>query len=244
MKRKVLLLGASGNIAPHVLPGLEPYYHLRLADIKPHPDGKPILTVDVTSFQQVKEAARGMDAIMNFTVVRDHPLHSFHVSTLGAWHVMRAAAELGIKKIIHTGPQSIRGAYDHDFDIIDVPKAPGSGYYGITKMLGTEICRIYARAYDIQTICFLFNGLGPRPTEKVVKKDFPPFTIVWEDLQHACRLALEIESVPDNFQEFNMLSYEGHQKYSVDKARRILGFEPLEKWENYFKRIPSEVGNL
>ena len=239
MKKKVLLLGASGNIAPHLLPGLEPYYHLRLADIKPHPDGKPILTVDVTSYQQVKEAARGMDAIMNFTVVRDHPVQSFRVSTLGAWHVMKAAAELGIKKIIHTGPQAVRSDYDHDFDIIDVPQAPGFGYYGLTKMLSAEICRIYSRTYGIQTICFLFNGLGPKPTEKVVKRDFPPFTIVWEDLQHACRLALEIESVPDNFQEFNMLSYEGHGKYRVEKARRILGFEPLEKWENYFKRIPS-----
>ncbi len=239
MKKKVLLLGASGNIAPHLLPGLEPYYHLCLADITPHPDGKPILTVDVTSYQQVKEAARGMDAIMNFTVVRDHPVQSFEVSTLGAWHVMKAAAELDIKKIIHTGPQAIRSAYDHDFDIIDVPEAPGSGYYGLTKMLGMEVCRIYSRAYDIQTICFLFNGLGPKPTEKVIQKDFPPFTIVWEDLQQACRLALEIESVPDNFQVFNMLSYEGHQKYSVDKARRILGFEPLEKWENYFSRIPE-----
>jgi nucleoside-diphosphate-sugar epimerase len=236
MKKKVLLLGASGQIAPHLLPGLEPYYHLRLGDIKPHPDGKPIFTVDVTSYQQVKAAACGMDAIMNFTVVRGDPVRSFQVSTLGAWHVMKAAAELGVKKIIHTGPQSIRSDYDPYFDIFDVPKVPGFGYYGLTKMLGSEICRIYARAYNIQTICFLFNGLGPSPKEKFVKRDFPPFTIVWEDLQHACRLALEIESVPDNFQEFNMLSYEGHQKYSIEKARRILGFQPLEKWENYFKR--------
>ena len=35
--KNVLLLGASGNIAPHIIPGLEQYYNLRLADIKPHP---------------------------------------------------------------------------------------------------------------------------------------------------------------------------------------------------------------
>ncbi|MCZ6677249.1 MAG: NAD(P)-dependent oxidoreductase [Candidatus Poribacteria bacterium] len=238
MKKKVLLLGASGNIAPHLLSGLEPYYDLHLADIKPHPDGNPILSVDVTSYEQVLEAARDMDAIMNFTVVRGDPVQSFHVSTRGAWHVMKAAAELGIKKVIHTGPQSIRGAYDHDFDVIDVPRSPGVNYYGMTKLLAMEICRIYARVHGIQTICFVFNGLGPSPTEKVSGKDFPPFTIVWEDLQHACRLALEIESVPDNFQDFNMLSYEGHGKYRVDKARRILGFEPREQWEDYFKRTP------
>ena len=56
-------------------------------------------------------------------------------------------------------------------------------------------------------------------------RDFPAFYIVWEDLQQACRLALEIESIPDYFQEFNMLSYFGQGKYNADKAKRILGFQ-------------------
>jgi len=236
MKKRVLILGACGNIAPYLLPGLDPYYDLCLTDIVVHPDNKPVINVDITSYQQVYNVAQGMDAIMNFTVIRDDPDQSFHVNTLGAWHVMKAASELGIKKVIHTGPQSIRNAYDQDFDIVDVPRSPGTGYYGLTKFLALEICRTYAQAYDIQTISFVFNGLGPRPTERVSGQDFPPFTIVWEDLQLACRLALDIESVPDNFQDFNMLSYEGHGKYSVEKARQVLGFEPTEKWENYFKR--------
>ena len=101
-----------------------------------------------------------------------------------------------------------------------------------------EICRIYARAFRIQTICFLFAALGPSPQAKVADEDFPPFYLVWKDLQHACRLALEIESVPDHFQVFNMLSYLGHEKYLIGKARQILGFEPTEEWESLFKRKP------
>lgn len=238
MKKKVLLLGASGLIAPSLIPGLDPYYDLYLADIVPHPDGKPIIDCDIASFHQVQKAAQGMDAIMNFTVVRNHPDNSFHVNTLGAWNVMKAAVEHGIKKVIHTGPQNIRFVYDHDFNFGEAPPTPGTGYYCLTKMLSAEICRTYSRTHGIQTISFVFNGLGPRPTEKVSGQDYPPFTIVWEDLQVACRLALEIESIPDNFQEFDMLSYEGHGKYSVEKARRILGFEPTEKWEKYFERTP------
>ena len=91
--------------------------------------------------------------------------------------------ELGIKKVVHTGPQLIRSHYDQDFDLADVPRAPGVGYYGLTKMLSYEICRTYARTYEIQTICFVFNGLGPHPEERDYGKDFPPFTITgppWE----------------------------------------------------------------
>ena len=177
-----------------------------------------------------------MDAIVNFAVVRDSPSLSFHVNTRGTYHIMEAARELGITKVVNTAAQSARYWFDHDFDVDAIPEWPGTGYYMCTKYLGQELSRIYARTYGIQTIYFLFNGLGPSPTEAVRDKDFPPFTVVWEDMQHACRLALEIDSVPDNFQYFNMLSYLGQGKYSIDKARRILGFEPRERWSEYFRR--------
>ena len=70
MKKKVLVLGASGLIAPNITAYLDPHYDLTLVDIKPHPHGRPVGQVDVTSYEQVFEAARGMDAIMNYTVNR------------------------------------------------------------------------------------------------------------------------------------------------------------------------------
>ena len=56
--KKVLLLGASGLIAPHIIPGLEPHYDLRLADIKPHPDGKPILGLSMEDNEMAEQALR------------------------------------------------------------------------------------------------------------------------------------------------------------------------------------------
>ena len=213
-------------------------YDLTLADVKPHPQGTPVERVDVTDWDQVLAAARGMDAIMNFTVVRDHAELSFHVSTRGAWHVMRAAAQLGIDRVVHSGPEYVRPRYYFDFDIDDAPPAPGTGWYSVTKMHSREICRIYARTYGIVTPCFLFNGLGAAPSEPVRGKDFPPFGIIWEDLHHACRLALEVESLPDFYQEFNLHSHLGQGKFSIDKARRLLGYEPTRDWARLYRRQP------
>ena len=234
--RKVLLLGSSGHIAPNIIPALGQYYDLRLADLKPHPDGLPTRTVDITDYKQVLEAAQGVDAIANFTVNRPHPVLSFAVSTTGAFNVMQAAAEVGIKKVLHTGPELVIPDYGHEFDIGEVPQRPGPGYYGLTKMLGMEICRAYARTHGIQTICYQFNGLGPKPERAVQGQDFQPFTITWEDLVQACRLALDIEVVPDDYQAFNLHSYMGQGKYNIDKARRLLGYEPSEPVERYYRR--------
>jgi hypothetical protein len=51
-----------------------------------------------------------------------------------------------------------------------------------------------------------------------------------------------VESVPEGFQAFNMLSYRGPGKYVTEKARRLLGFEPLERVEKYFSRTPEDAG--
>jgi len=233
--KRVLLLGASGIVAPHIIPCLEPYYELCLADVKPHPEGKPTLTVDVTSYEQVLEAARGVEAIMNFTVNRQDPTLSFAVNTQGALHVAKAAVELGIKKIVHTGPALVLSDYTHDFDIGDVPQRPGTSYYWLTKYLSLEICKIYARTHGIQIVCFQLVQLRPKPTERAVG-DSCAFIVVWEDLAHACRLALEIESVPDHFQAFNLHSFGLQGKYLIEKAERILGYWPLEQVEDCFKR--------
>ena len=219
-------------------PELKADYTLHLADVKHHSAGDGVTMVDVTSYEQVLGASRGMDAIINFTVVHNDSVQSFEVNVKGAYHVMRAAAETGIQKVIHTDPQAVRSLYDHDFDVNDVPPAPDTGLYSCTKHLSNEICRIYAREHDIQTITLLFNELGPKPSAPIVKGDFPPFSIVWEDLQHAIRLALEVKSVPGNFQVFNLLSYHGHGKFSTEKAKRLLGYAPLEQLEAYYKRVP------
>ena len=240
-KKKVLFLGAAGLIGPYLTPGLVGDYDLRLTDVKQHPDGIEVEHVDVTDYAQVLKAAQGMDAIMNFTVNRNDADLSFHVNTCGAWHVMRAAAELGIRKVVHSGPQAVRSLYDHDFDVDQVASRPSTGLYGTTKLLSAEICRAYARTHGIQVISFLFNGLHDSPSEPIKGRDFPVMSVVWDDLIQACKQALELESVPGGYQEFNLHSHLGHEKYSLERAREILGFEPKPNMAEFYRRPVSEV---
>ena len=238
--KKVLLLGASGLIAPHITPALEKDYDLRLADIKDHPDGKPVLNVDVWDYGQVREAVEGVDAVMNFTVLRHDDTLSFQVNTIGAWNVMKAAADAGIRKVIHTGPAQTLLAYVHDTDIpVDAPDAPSSDYYFITKHLSNEIVRSFARHHEIHTVCFLFQGLAPRPTEHTGKASTRSFLIIHDDLAVACRQGLELPSVPGFYQAFNLHSHYGPGQYSLEKAERILGYAPQEEWWQWQRR-PAE----
>ena len=234
--KRVVVLGARGHIGPVITPGLAQHYDLTLTDVVPDADGVDTATVDIRDYEAVLRACEGQDAVLNLCVDRHDSVASWEVNTRGVDNISRALVEHGIGRVLHTGPQLVRHWFDHDFRVDDVPPMPGTAHYCLTKFLGMEISRAYARQYGIDTVWFLFNELGSKPQEQRGRDPHPPFTVVWEDLVTACRLAFEVEDLPDHYQWFNLNSYLEHGKYSVDKARRILGYEAGEPIERYFRR--------
>ena len=67
---KVLILGGHGYLGPHVVKALEPYYELRITDIKPIETKHEAMQVDASSLDDVMRAAEGMEAIINCSVLR------------------------------------------------------------------------------------------------------------------------------------------------------------------------------
>jgi uronate dehydrogenase len=234
--KRVVVFGAHGHIGRFIMPGLAEHYDLTLTDVVEHPEGRDSDHVDIRNYDAVCRACADHDAILNLCVVRGDPVVSWEVNTRGVENISRAMVEHGIGRVLHTGPQLAREWFDHDFRVDDVPPMPGTKHYCLTKFLGMEISRAYARQYGIDTVWFLFNELAPKPREQVERGAHPPFTLVWEDLVTACRLAFEVEDLPEHYQWFNLNSYLEHGKYSVDKARRILGYEVGEQVERYFRR--------
>ena len=62
------------------------------------------------------------------------------------------------------------------------------------------------------------------------------FVIIYDDLAVACRQGLELDLVPDFYQAFNLHSHYGPEKYSLEKAERLLGYVPQEKWWDWQRR--------
>ena len=100
---RVLILGATGYLGPHVVKALENEYVLRLTDIKESSwEEHEYLQVDVSDPEQVLRAAEGMDAIINLSVLRWDPEQAFDVNTRGTYNVLTAAQTHGIRRIINT----------------------------------------------------------------------------------------------------------------------------------------------
>jgi nucleoside-diphosphate-sugar epimerase len=206
--------------------------------------------VDITDYAQVLEAARGMDALVNCTVVRPDLVLAFHVNLLGAYHVARAAVETGIRRIVHTGPQLVftheNADYFHDFDVADdVPERPGSGLYGISKYLGGEVMRVFAERHGLEVAAFVYCYFEPADGgEEEPRAGVFPFTTAWEDtgepFLHALRAPSSAFERP--LELFHITSRLPNGKFGGSgKAERLLGWTPRHDFAGLWTRPEPET---
>ncbi len=237
---RVLMIGANGYMGPHVVKLLAPQHQLRITDIHPAPEqirqafpDQEYFDLDITDLDQVLRAAEGMDAIINLAVVRRDPRLAFLVNAQGCYHVMQAAVQHGIRRVINTGPHfTVAGpSYEGlDFEISpDGPPQSGTGLYALTKSLGHEVCRAFTRCHEIYVQDLLFYSLRDL-SQLVPEARGVPFVVSWRDAAEAFRLSLEIDlqRLPSRFETFFILGDLPQAKFSNEKAKRILGFQPQD----------------
>ena len=254
---KLVLYGAGGPVAAAAIAELEQHHTLRLTDLRPpevphprqgdadqagrwparpHPKEHEFVAVDVTRPEQVLAAAEGMDAIVNLSVIRPDPVLSFRVNMMGAYHVMQAAVQHGIKRVVHTGPEVIIGHYWHDFDItVEAPPRPGTGYYLLTKYLGQEVVRSFSETHDLETIALYFHVFQPADAPEPMRSA-SPFLVSWEDTGRAFRCAVEAPPMPHRYEPFIITTDLPQGKFNAEKAKRLLGWEPRDRFPGHWRR--------
>ena len=268
MEGRVAIFGAGGPVGAAAARALRDHYTLRLTDLRPlaeiiaenkpqSPDAPlPELPappheerpVDVSDYAQVSEAARGMEALVNCTVVRGELVPAFHVNLVGAYNVARAAVEHGITRIVHTGPQLVwsgqNADYSHDFDVDDdVPARPWSGLYGISKFLGIEVMQVFAERHGLEVVAFLYYSFqSAAQTDGAAGQGLFPYTTAWEDtgepFLHALRAPSSAFERP--LERFLITSRLPHGKFgSSGKAQRILGWSPKHDFAPIWTRAQS-----
>ena len=256
---KIVIFGAGGPVGACAVRALKGHYTLRVTDIRPMEEiaaGEPqgprsplpeILgpphenrIVDVTRYDQVLDACKGMDAAINVTVVRPDPALAFTVNMSGAYNVAKAAAECRLKRLIHTGPFHLSVGHDadpyHDFEIVDdIPLHPGTQLYAVTKYLGGHITKVFAERCGLEVLTFLYCGFRPREIlDEERGKGIGPFYTSWEDTGEAFLYGLQAPTMPQPYETFFIRSNLPQEKYRADKAERLLGWRPNDNFKELY----------
>lgn len=257
---RVAIFGAGGPVGAAAARALAPHYTLRLTDLRPASEiraagpqspGAPLpetlpppheeRLVDVGDYGQVLEAARGMDALINCTVVRHEQEAAFRVNLTGAYNVARAAAELGIRRLIHTGPYHMTLGHNADYwwdhgVPADAPLHPGGDLYAVSKFLGGEVTRVFAEAHGLEVITFLYCHFMPADGgDRADGSGCGPFVTSWEDCGEAFLYGLRAPALPRPYEPFFICAPVPHGKFPPDKAARLLGWTARHRFERLWR---------
>lgn len=123
---------------------------------------------DLRNLDTVRGAMQGVDVVFHegalASVPRsiDDPLGSLESNVNGTLHVLLAARDAGVRRVIYASSSSVYGDTPTLPKREDMPTNPQSPY-AIHKLAGEQLCLAFTRFYHLETVALrYFNVFGPR----------------------------------------------------------------------------------
>ncbi len=163
---KILVTGGSGSVGQYIVDELLAHgYTVGVLDLlKPKQPSVVFHFVNILVLPDVEQAMKGYDAVIHCAGI-PHPLNDpaekvFNVNVNGTFNVLESAARNGIRKVVFTSSESTLGfafmtnrMMPHFIPIDESHPMRPQDPYGLSKVIGEQICRTYSAKYGIRTVC-------------------------------------------------------------------------------------------
>ena len=237
----VLLVGGSGLVGTFITPYLRQHHTVRVLDLAPPTHDVDFVEGSIADPEALRRALDGMDTFITVVMkggqggmTRNHTaelvIDNYTVNCLGLHLLLLTAQEMGINNGIHTGSMSQHNRSRTWYPSEDSVPLDGPNVYGLTKGLSEEICRYFAREFQMNLAVFRITGPSTRehyierrkgpPTKAVVPTDE-------EDLASAYLAGINfLQAGEGRFDAFFIAGDENHEEVNISKAKALLGWEP------------------
>ncbi len=116
----------------------------------------------------LKGAMRGVEFVLHQAAIPSvprsvkDPLRSHEANASGTLHVLSAARDAGVKRVVYASSSSVYGDTPTLPKVEDMRPDPLSPY-AVSKLCGEYYCRVFQKVYGLDTISLrYFNVFGPR----------------------------------------------------------------------------------
>jgi len=173
-----LITGGAGFIGSHIVEELvrrrervrvlDNFSTGRRENLAPFLEHVELVEGDLRDLSTVRRVAEGVDYILHQAALPSvprsiaDPLTSNDSNVTGTLHLLIAARDAGVKRVVYASSSSVYGdnpTLPKREDMSPAPKSP----YAVSKLAGEYYCRVFAQAYGLETVCLrYFNVFGPR----------------------------------------------------------------------------------
>jgi uronate dehydrogenase len=231
----VLVTGATGAVARGVLPFLEKRFDLRLLSPDgPEPGADPRhVRADLLDRASLARPLEGVESVLHLAVATGHPGTyeddtfndlRFDVNVKGTYHLFEMARRAGVRRVVQVSSLMVVWGHGAGGGVPgDAPARP-VGTYALTKALGEEVARYYARSHDLEVLVLRISAPLDVNDPQLRQKKVRPQQIPFPDLAQAFSLALTVPL--SGFEVVTVVGESSHRTWDLEPARRILGYEP------------------
>jgi nucleoside-diphosphate-sugar epimerase len=212
---KVVITGATGAVAPHVVTELEAGHSLTLFARRPLESKHAAVAGDLRSEEPCRRALAGAQAVIHLGGNSVPAPEAFEVNVVGTYRLLEAAREAGVERFIFASSNCV---YGHCFRVTARPfpleflpidethSCCPEDNYGLSKVLAEKLLANYSQTWGMRTAALRLNWVwGPgeiewrgRQTAADMEKQAPYFWAYVDarDTARAFRLALEAPDLP------------------------------------------------
>jgi nucleoside-diphosphate-sugar epimerase len=177
--RKVAVTGGSGRVGRHVLNEIGPHFDVTNVDLVAGDSGLPHVAADMLDLAALREAFRGQDAVIHLAAIdfdwKAAPERYIDVNVRGSWHVLQAAAEAGVKRVVICSSISACGLSEMRPDwrpqylqVDEAHECRPVQAYSVGKRVVEEMGLSFVRGTGMEVICL-------RPLAVVMPESFADF---------------------------------------------------------------------
>jgi len=240
---RVLITGAAGHIGRALRQGLHGQYDLRLADIAqqaPAREREEIVSADIRDLDALISVMQGVDVVVHLAGIPDEDswqrIRDMNIE--GCYNVFEAARQAGVKRVIFASSNHAVGFHRRDRLIDDTVAPRPDSRYGVSKVFGEALGRLYADKHGLSVACLRIGSFRPDDTPSA-----PRHLYTW--ISHRDMVQL-VERAIDYPHYHFIVAYgvSGNARNRWDNANvRWLGYVPQDDAEQYAAKI-AEKGDV
>jgi len=248
---KVAVTGGSGLLGSHVIDNLSNTASTTSIDLKaPQSQNTKVekyITASITDFNQMKEALRGHEAVIHLAAIpnpREASLETtFNNNVQGAWTVLQAAEEVGVRRVVVASSDSVFGLsynppdWPPQFLPVDEthPTRP-TEVYSLSKKVTETIAESFAARRAMEVIAI-------RPCHIIFPRGYPEIKARGQDIENYHFWAwVDPEDVAQAFKlATHTPDYTGYDVYTVAAEMGLNELPTLDLVEQRWAEVPKLV---
>ncbi len=223
---RVLITGAAGIIGTVLTKGLKDRYELHGLDRDPMPLMDHATIGDISDFETVYEASRGMDAIIHLTTAKSEEKDwegALKTSFRGTYNTFEAARQNGVRRVVYASRAAVVDPYPPGVKLtMDLYPLPES-LYTISKIFAEGLARMYTNKHGLETVGIRVGNLKadrPKPQDH-------PKQLSHDDCVRVFEQAITHPGV--KWELVFGVSDSNSDRYDIEHGQRAIGYYPQDR---------------